>query len=162
MCRVLFLPHSSPTWNSTCFEFLQVLNLQVGLRSGMIMQWGPPTHPPGAIIFKYLGVSNQSIWGVFKVSGSSLDGFWMLCKGCLVGVPINLLCAVSHPKCSPINKVCALSLLPVFFFPPQLFSPSRKYVRCPPLPEYIFSVLCFFLAQLVSTSVALLAELIFK
>ena len=34
---VSILPHSGPTWNSSCLEFLQVLNLQVGPRSGMIM-----------------------------------------------------------------------------------------------------------------------------
>ena len=39
------LPNSGPTWNSSWLEFLQVLNLQVGPRSGMIMRWGP-THPP--------------------------------------------------------------------------------------------------------------------
>ena len=53
---------------------------------------------------------------------------------------VNLLCSFNvvrcpHPNCPPINKVCAVS-------PPQFFPSSTKYVRCPPLPVYIFSVRC--------------------
>ena len=54
---------------------------------------GTATHPPGASIFKYCEVPKQILWGVFKVSGSSLEGFWKFLEvvwrlswGCLDGL----------------------------------------------------------------------------
>ena len=58
---------------------------------------------------------------------------------------LSMLCGVPTPIVPPINKVCAVSP-PIFLCcavsPPHVLLLSTKYVRCPPLPVYIFSVRC--------------------
>ena len=54
----------------------------------------------------------------------------------LCGVPTLIFwCAVSPSLIGPVQKVCAVS-------PPPIGTLFRKYVRCPPLPVYTFSVRC--------------------
>ena len=130
---ILLLPHSGQTWNSSSLEFLQVLKLQVGPRSGVIMQWG---HPLGAIIFKYRKVHKWIIWGVFKVSDSSLDGFWKFSGGFL-----KVVLKVSWWFRSCLEKGIKLSLYHfsssesmvfcVSLSPPNMFVPT--YYVCPHL-----------------------------
>ena len=124
------LPQSGPTWTSSSAWALACANLQFGPQSGYIFcknrhigsatnPTRPATNPPGHPTIWMFYLAKKLEFGVLCMFAVCVDVLWnvsgltMLC-----GVPILI---------DPLQKVCAVSPLPVYAFLSSVPSPKMQF-----------------------------------